>query len=142
MRIQGGGGKRIVGGRITTCKWNRIVGNIFYVAKGEPFFKDNENGSDCNLFVDPPGAEPFDLAKWHSETGRGRQSSQHVSTIGFERKGWTLHQNPVPKCPLVPREPPVAVDFVDTPTLGKTIPLGPLAESNNKPIIRLRPCPE
>jgi hypothetical protein len=134
--MQGGGGKRIIGGRITTCKRNRVVGNIFYAAKGQPLFKDKENICDYNLFVDPPGAEPFDLAKWQSKTGWDTHSSQVVATIKFDRKGWTLHQNPVVECPLVPREPPVAVDFFDTPTLGKTIPLGPFAESNNKPIIR------
>jgi hypothetical protein len=141
IRMQGGGGKRIIGGRVTTCKRNRVVGNIFYAAKGQPFFKDKENVSDFNLFVDPPGAEPFDLAKWQSKMGWDTHSSRVVATIKLDRTSWTLHQNPVARCPLVPRQPPVAVDFFDTPTLGKTIPLGPFAESNNKPIIRLRRGP-
>lgn len=144
LRMQGGGGSRIIGGRVTSCKRNRVVGNIFYSAKGQPFFKDKENVSDCNLFVSPPSAETFALAKWQSKTGWDKHSRQAVATIRFDRKTWTLRQDPVAKFPRVAREQPVTVDFFDTPTLGKSIPLGPFAESNNKPMITLRcvpPCP-
>ena len=138
IRMQGGGGKRIIGGRVTTCKRNRVVGNIFYGAKGQPFFKDKENVCDYNLFIDPPDAEPFALAKWQSKTGWDTHSSQAVATIELDRKTWILRQDPLVKCPLVPREPPVAVDFFDTPTTGELVPFGPFAQPNNKPAIHLQ----
>ena len=138
IRMQGGGGQRIIGGRITTCKRNRVVGNIFYAAKGQPFFKDKENASDYNLFIDPPDAEPFDLAKWQTTTGWDTHGGQAVATIEFDRKSWTLQQAPVVKCPRVPREPSVSVDFFDTPTSDELIPFGPFANSNNKPSIHLK----
>ncbi len=138
FRMQGGGGTRILGGRITSCKQNRVVGNIFYAAKKQPFVKDAENFSDRNLFVDPPGAEPFALAKWQADSGWDAHSSLAVSRFTFDREAWTLRQDPVVKCPLVPREQPVTGDYFATPVAGKTIPAGPFAASNNKPIIRLR----
>ena len=137
FRMQGGGGKRIIGGRITTCKRNRVLGNIFYAAKAQPYVKDPENLSDYNLFVDPPGTKPFDLAKWQSKSGWDTHSSQVLATLDIDRATLTLRQDPVLSCPLVPREAPVAVDFFDTPTLGKYVPLGPFATTNNKPIIKL-----
>ena len=138
FRMQGGGSGRIIGGRVTSCKRSRIVGNIFYAANELPYVKDPENASDYNLFLDPPGAEPFALSKWQSDSGWDSHSSRAVAALDFDRETWTLRQDPVVECPLVPREEAVTVDYFDTPTVDKTIPLGPFAESNNKPTIRLR----
>jgi len=138
FKMQSGGGGRILGGRITSCKRNRIVGNIFYAFRKQPYVKDPENLSDHNLFVDPPGADPFDLLKWQSESGWGSHSSRAVARLRFDRNTWTLRRNPVVKCPAVPREQAVARDYFGTPTLGKTVPPGPFSESNNTAVIELR----
>ena len=94
FRMQGGGASRIIGGRITSCKRSRIVGNIFYAARRQPFVKDPENVSDYNLFVDPSDAEPFPLAKWQAESGWDGNSRQAVATIQFDRNTWTPAPNP------------------------------------------------
>jgi hypothetical protein len=60
----------------------------------------------------------------------------------LDRHAWTLRQDPVLKCPLVPREQAVTGDYFDTPTVGKMIPIGPFAELNNKPIVKLWPATE
>ena len=138
FRMQGGGGKRILGGRITTCKQNRIVANIFYAAKQQPYIKDRENLIDNNLFVDPPNATPFELAKWQADSGFDSHSTQTVANFTLDSNTWTLHQNPLVTCPPVPREQTVPADYFNTPTLHKTRPLGPFAESNNKTTIQLR----
>jgi len=142
FRMQGGGGTRIIGGRVTSCKRSRIVGNIFYAAKAQPYVKDPDNVSDHNLFIDPPNAEPFALAKWQRNSGWDAHSSQTVASFEFDRNTWTLQQNPVVKRSLAPRQQAVTGDYFDTPTIGQTIPPGPFAEPNNKPIITLRQDPE
>jgi len=138
FRMQGGGGKRILGGRITSCKQNRIVGNIFYAAKKLPHIKDPQNVSDNNLFIHPSGDESFDLTKWREDSGWDSHSRQAIANFEFDRNTWTLRQNPIVKCPLVPREQTITCDYFDTPTADKMIPLGPFAKSNNKPVVPLR----
>ena len=62
MRICNG---RMVNGRLSTCKRNRVLNNIFIRARKGVWFIDNDNTSDGNIFVDC-NAE-FDFAEWQKK---------------------------------------------------------------------------
>jgi hypothetical protein len=126
---------RMVGGRLSTAKRNKIVGNVFVDHARPLAISDPENSSDYNVF---DASRPFDLAKWQSAHGWDRHSAATKLTVRLDEKTLTLScalEGRLPTCPIVPG---VGLDFFGTPRAkAGTVP-GPFEVLPNQPV-GLRP---
>ena len=115
---------RVVGGRPTTAKRNKVQGNIL-VDNGQPMaISDPENDIDWNLIG--AGQKSFDLAAWQSKHGWDKHSS--VARVEGAFAAGTLEltlsvNGDIPHCP---RHPAVGFDFFNRAYVGDVCP-GPFA---------------
>ena len=127
-------GKRVVDietNRLAACVRNRVVGNVFYgFGRRGPQLPTEENVSDHNLFVNPPGAEQFDLAAWQKQTGREQHGATRVAKLSLSPADWTLRCDPSFAPLHAPRLPAVAWDFFLVPRQGDTTAAGPFVGPN------------
>jgi hypothetical protein len=96
-----------------------------------------ENTSDYNLFVNPPGRPAFDLAPWREQTGQDVHSTTFASQMDVSPVDWTLRQKPSPSL-LVPRIPTVTFDFFQTARNGTMTEIGAFVEPHSRTEIDLR----
>ncbi len=127
MRICQG---RMVNGRLSTCKRNRVLNNIFVRARKGVWFLDDDNTSDRNIFVDC-NAE-FDFAEWQKKDF-GANSLVADIDCTFDPASRTLtwstdHQ--LPPCPTIK---PCRHDFFNHPRNSRTTSAGPLPHPTDRP---------
>lgn len=133
------GGKRIVDietKRRASAQHNRIVGNVFYGFTKAPHIPAGDNVSDHNIFVQPPGKGPLDLAAWRTRTGREAHSTTATARIEFSTTDWTLRTTPPLPPHQCPRIPALTHDLFGAPRQGATTPTGPFAAQS--PAVDLR----
>ena len=100
---------REVGGRLSTAKRNKILGNIL-VDNGRPMaISDPENTSDWNLFG--KSRKPFDLAKWQATHRWDAHSAIADIRAEFEPVTLRLTWSARGDFPLCPRQPAMELDF-------------------------------
>ena len=115
---------RIVHGRLTTAKRNKVLNNVF-VDNARPLAIRTRQPSDNNVFVPAPG-RPFDLAKWRATTGWDKHSLTTPSNRVYARDpgakvggtGGISRLSPVPG---------VAYDFWRQPLRKEEVAPGPFA---------------
>jgi len=131
---------RIVGGRLSTAKRNKILGNIL-VENGSPLaISDAENTSDYNVFG--PGRRPFDLARWQTERGWDQHSVAADVHAEFDPETLQLTWWIAGRVPQSARLAPMTNDFLGRPYVGATIPPGPFGEvPTDSARIRVDPRP-
>jgi len=134
MRICKG---RIVNGRLSTCKRNRVLNNIFVDARKGVSFIDDDNLSDRNIFVDCSG--PFDFNAWQKK-GFGANSVTAKIKSSFdpqtlsrgtpsENFTWSTEE----KLPLFAKLKTCSHNFFDIPWKGNKVPAGPFAYPGSSP---------
>ena len=119
--------------RMSSSDHNRVVGNVFYGFESRsPKIPDGmDNESDYNLFVNPVGGTPFDLAAWQKKTGLDRHGQVAAATLEFSAQNWKLRgMPPTPECP---RLVPITCDYFNVPRSGTTTDAGPFLKPNLKP---------
>ena len=79
---------RMVGGRVSTCKRNRVANNLFVDNAATVFFSDPENSSDHNLFWDS-GREGI-LAEWQKASGKDAASVETPIQVRLDREALRL----------------------------------------------------
>ncbi|MEI7731856.1 MAG: right-handed parallel beta-helix repeat-containing protein [Verrucomicrobiota bacterium] len=119
--------------RMSSSDHNSVVGNVFYGFESRsskiPDGMDNE--SDYNLFVNPAGGIPFDLAAWQKKTGLDRHGQVAAATLEFSAQNWKLcGMPPTPECPRIV---PITSDYFNVPRSGTTTDAGPFLKPNLKP---------
>ncbi|MHC4110589.1 MAG: right-handed parallel beta-helix repeat-containing protein [Planctomycetota bacterium] len=128
MRICQG---RMVGGRLSTCKRNRVLNNIFVKARRGVSFIDDDNLSNCNIFVDCGG--PFDFNAWQKK-GFGPNSKRakinasfNQQTLGFT---WSTEEtlSEFRKLEICTH------DFFGSAWKGKKAPAGPFSYPTSAPV--------
>ena len=121
MRICQG---RMVNGRLSTCKRNRVLNNIFVSAKKGVSFIDDDNFSDYNIFVDCGG--PFDFDAWQKK-GFGPNSITAKINTSFDRQKLSFTWSIEAKLPAFPRLEICAHDFFDLAWKAEKAPAGPFS---------------
>jgi hypothetical protein len=121
MRICQG---RIVNGRLSTCKRNRVLNNIFVNARKGVSFIDDDNLSDRNIFVDCGG--PFDFNAWQRK-GFGTNSISAKINVSFDLKTLSFTWSTDEKLPLFPKFEICTHDFSGLPWKSNKVPAGPFA---------------
>ena len=121
MRICQG---RMVNGRLSTCKRNRVLNNIFIKAPKGVSFIDDDNLSDCNIFVDCGG--PFDFQAWQK---KGFESNSITAKINasFDEQSLDFILSADEKLPLFPKVGICMHDFFDSAWQGDQVPAGPFS---------------
>jgi hypothetical protein len=107
MRVVSG---RQVGGRTSTSRDNRVVGNVLVGCPTALWFLDDRNTSEHNVIAASPA---FDLAAWRAR-GLGAadvEAEVAVSSAGCHDLTWSA---PAP-LPAVPRVAALTVDFLGRP---------------------------
>jgi alpha-L-arabinofuranosidase len=127
MRICSG---RRVNGRLSTCKRNRVLNNIFVRARKGVWFIDEDNVSDRNIFVDC--ADEFDFAQWQ-ESGFGAHSLVANIDCRFDATNRTLTWSTDQKLPSCGVVEPCSHDFFDHPRNSITNSAGPWPYPTEKP---------
>jgi alpha-L-arabinofuranosidase len=116
---------REVGGRLSTAKRNKILGNILLDNGGPLAISDPENSSDWNVFG--RGRKPFDLAGWQKAHGWDTHSTMAEISAAFNANtvelSWSVSGG-TPKCP---RQPVLTTDFTGRPYVAAAIPPGPFS---------------
>jgi alpha-N-arabinofuranosidase len=121
MRICQG---RMVGGRLSTCKRNRVLNNILIKAPKGVFFIDDDNLSDCNIFFDCSG--PFDFKAWQ-EKGFGPNSITAKINVSFDKQKLSFTWSAKGKLPLFPKIGICTHDFFDSAWGPDKVPAGPFS---------------
>ncbi len=121
MRICEG---RIVNGRLSTCKRNRVLNNIFVDARKGVYFIDDDNLSDCNIFAGDHSR--FDFKAWQ-EKGFGHSSIEAEIDASFDLQTLKFSWSAKQKLPLFPKLELCAHDLFDTPWKAAEVPAGPFA---------------
>lgn len=104
-----------------------------------PEMPGEDNTSDHNLFVNPPGVKPFELAAWQKQTGREVHSITWGSTMALSHREGTLCHEPLLPTLEFPRVPAVTFDFFVNPRpAGSAAEAGPFVLQSRKPTIVLR----
>jgi alpha-N-arabinofuranosidase len=115
---------RMVGGRLSTAKRNKILGNIL-VDNGSPLaISDPENTSDWNVFG--RSRKPFDLAQWRKTRGWDEHSVAAAIEATLDPESLELAWFVRGKVPACPRIDAITHDFFNQPRLGETTAPGPL----------------
>ena len=127
MRICKG---RIVNGRLSTCKRNSVLNNIFVNAPKGVSFIDDDNLSDRNIFVDCGG--PFDFDAWQKK-GFGPNSIAAKINTSFDLQTLKFIWSTEEKLPLFPRLEICAHNFSNLPWKGDNVPAGPFAYPGSIP---------
>ncbi|MBN2292489.1 MAG: right-handed parallel beta-helix repeat-containing protein, partial [Pirellulales bacterium] len=121
---------RIVLGRPTTAKRNKILNNIF-LGDAMLSISDPDNMSDHNVFVTPN--RPFDLAAWRAKHGWDRNSVAATVRATFNTKTleftWSAAE-PIPECPAVDG---ITHDFFDRLRQAGTVMPGPFSSVPREP---------
>jgi len=126
MRICSG---RMVNGRLSTCKRNRVLNNIFVRARKGVWFIDDDNTSDQNIFVDC-NAE-FDFKKWQKKEF-GANSLVADIDCTFDAPELTLTWSTGQKLPSFRSVKPCSHDFFNHPRDNQTTNAGPLPYPTDK----------
>ena len=121
MRICQG---RIVNSRLSTCKRNRVLNNIFVNARKGVSFIDDDNLSDRNIFVDCGG--PFDFNAWQKK-GFGPNSITAKINASFDLKTLSFTWSTEDELALFAKLEICAHDFSNLPWKGNKVPAGPFA---------------
>jgi hypothetical protein len=116
---------RMVGGRLTTSKRNKIQGNIL-VDNGQPMaISDPENAIDWNLFN--TGRKPFDLAAWQTKHGWDKHSVVGSIRAAFDPDTLQLTWSAGGEIPKCPRHAAMTSDFLGHAFRGSAAPPGPFS---------------
>jgi hypothetical protein len=121
MRICQG---RMVGGRLSTCKRNRVLNNIFVKARKGVSFIDDDNLSDNNVFIDCGG--PFDFSAWQKK-GFGPNSKRAKIDASFNQRTLSFTWLTEEKLPVFGRLEICTHDFFDSTWEGERVPAGPFS---------------
>jgi alpha-N-arabinofuranosidase len=121
MRICQG---RMVNGRLSTCKRNSVLNNIFIKAPKGVSFIDDDNFSDNNIFVDCGGQ--FDFNAWQRK-GFGPNSITAKINASFNKQTLGFTWSTEGKLPLFPKVGICTHDFFDSVWKGGKIPAGPFS---------------
>jgi len=127
MRICQG---RMVNGRLSTCKRNRVLNNIFIEARRGVSFIDDDNLSDNNIFVDCSG--PFDFNAWQKK-GFGPHSITAEINGSFNQQKLHFNWSTKEKLPLFPRLEICVHDFFGSAWKGEKAPAGPFSYPTSSP---------
>lgn len=127
MRICQG---RMVNGRLSTCKRNRVLNNIFIKAPKGVSFIDDDNLSDCNIFVDCSG--PFDFRAWQRK-GFGPNSITAKINVSFDKQTLDFKWSDEGILPLFPKVEICTHDFFDSALKSKNVPAGPFSYPTSGP---------
>ena len=112
---------------------NRVAGNVFYgfAERGTTVLEGLGNESDYNVFVNPPGAKPLDLATLRQKTGCEEHSRTFTATLEFSPADWTLRGDlPIMECP---RLAPLRADYFGAARRGDRTDAGPFLKISLKP---------
>ncbi|MBE0535099.1 MAG: right-handed parallel beta-helix repeat-containing protein, partial [Phycisphaerae bacterium] len=105
MRICQG---RMVNGRLSTCKRNTVVNNLFIRAARGTWFLDDDNSADRNIFAEC-GPE-FDFAAWKAK-GFAANSRTAKIAAAFDPATQTLTWSTPDTLPNVPAAPACTHDY-------------------------------
>jgi hypothetical protein len=114
---------RIVGGRVSTAKRNKILGNVLVDNGTMLAISDAENSCDYNLFGSSRKA--FDLGAWQKEHGWDKHSVQATLEAAFDTQILELTWKASRPVPDYPRPTAIACDFWDRPYQTLAVPPGP-----------------
>ncbi len=117
---------------------NHVLGNVFYGFGDRGPLVPGGNVSDYNLFVNPPGEEPIDLAAWRKDKGQEFNSGAFLSKMEFSLADgtWTLRQSPLLPEFACPRIFEVQRDFLGAPLPPiRTTQAGPFLPQNLKAVM-------
>ena len=128
MRICQG---RMVGGRLSTCKRNRVLNNIFIKAPKGVSFIDDDNLSDYNIFVSCGG--PFDFNAWQKK-GFGPNSIMAIINASFDQQTLDFTWSAEGKLPLFPKIRICTHDFFDSAWEGDKVPASPFPYPTSSPV--------
>ena len=126
MRICEG---RRVNGRLSTCKRNRVLNNIFVRARQGVWFIDDDNTSDRNIFVDCDA--DFDFAKWQGKAF-GPHSLVADIDCSFDVAKRTLTWSTDHKLPSYAGVKPCKHDFFNHARAAMETSAGPLPYPTGK----------
>ncbi|MDH4239994.1 MAG: right-handed parallel beta-helix repeat-containing protein [Phycisphaerae bacterium] len=121
MRICQG---RMVNGRLSTCKRNSVLNNIFIKAPKGVSFIDDDNLSDNNIFVDCGG--PFNFNEWRKK-GFGPNSITAEINASFNQQKLDFTWSTEVKLPLYLKIGICTHDFFDSAWKGEKVPAGPFS---------------
>ncbi|MBA7668743.1 hypothetical protein ES703_76858 [subsurface metagenome] len=127
MRICHG---RIVNGRLSTCKRNRVLNNIFVNVRKGVYFIDDDNLSDRNIFVD---CGPFDFNAWQRK-GFGPKSVTAKIKSSFDIQTLNFTWSTEDELALFAKLKTCSHNFFDILWKGKNVPAGPFAYPGSSPI--------
>jgi hypothetical protein len=130
---------RIVGGRPSTARRNKILNNVFFDNALPLAISDPDNLSDNNVFAAAPG-KAFDLARWQATTGWDKHSLATTLQIQLMSATLELRWAGQVELPVFPGVPGVAGDFWQRPPGEAKVAAGPLAVLL-PPGITVRPAP-
>lgn len=119
--------------RMSSVVNNRVAGNVFYgfAERGTTVLEGLGNESDYNVFVNPPGAKPLDLATLRQKTGCEEHSRTFTATLEFSPADWTLRGDlPIMECP---RLAPLRADYFGAARRGDRTDAGPFLKISLKP---------
>ncbi len=143
VRMQVCKGRR-VGGRLSTAKRNRILGNVLLANRAPISMTDPENTCDYNVFAHAPSgdgdARPFDLAGWRERHGFDRHGVVIALSPLLDAETLRLAWKPAAFVPGCPRLPQLSHDFFGVPREGESTPAGPFADGGPWPAPRAL-CP-
>ena len=147
---------RIVNGRLSTAKRNKILNNVFFDNARQLAISDRDNFSDNNVFS-PAAGKPFDLVKWQAATGWDRHSVATAMQIALHHKGtvpFSSDENrdsPLPaaavelrwiglaQLPSFPRVPGITHDFWRRPLGKEEVAPGPFGAVSPPATLNLAP---
>ena len=118
MRICEG---RVVNGRLSTCKRNTVLNNIFIDANTGVFILDDDNRCDNNLFS---ACDTFDFDAWRAR-GFGTHSVQADLHASFDVEAMCLSWSCPDSLPLYAGLKICDRDFFEAKWTGEKIPAGP-----------------
>jgi len=127
MRICQG---RMVNGRLSTCKRNRVLNNIFIKSRRGVSFIDDDNLSDNNIFVDCGG--PFDFKAWQKK-GFGPNSITAKINVSFNQQKSDFTWSTEEKLPVFGKLGTCTHDFFGSAWKGEKVPAGPFPYPTSSP---------
>jgi hypothetical protein len=117
---------RIVDGRLSTAKRNKILNNIFFDNALQLAISDPDNVCDNNVFSPAP-AKPFDLARWQKTTGWDKRSVVTALQVDLTPATLELRWTGPARLPAFPSVPGVTHDFWRQPLGREKVVPGPFA---------------
>jgi hypothetical protein len=117
---------RMVDGRLSTAKRNKILNNIFFDNAVQLAVSDPDNLSDNNVFSPAP-EKPFDLAKWQQATGWDKHSQVTALHVELTPATLELRWTGPAELPAFPSVHGVVYDFWRRPLGKEKVAPGPFA---------------